>query len=326
MSLFSSGLKVRPFEVATDVPRLLQLLREAEAVDATGQLVSEENIRLYLSVPQHNSITDRWVIEDPNNAALLIAHAAINLPAQSDDRRIADAMLTVHPAWRRNGLGTHLLSHIEARLGEAKSSTHLLRLYVEPKHAAAVAFVQAMGFKPFGADTYTEMRAVVEDVATHTTLPEGFYLRTYREVDNLAVLVDALNRGYAGLQGHHQTSVEEFAPWLDELDWDGLLLLFGPDGNVIGTGGASLAPDRTLRNGLPTGQVDSPGVVPEHRSLPLYEALLLAGVAYLDKHGMIWAELQSWGDSAAVLNHYQSLGFRVLRQELAYHRTVGTQS
>lgn len=51
--------KVRPFRIDTDVPPLLQLLAEAEAVDDSGELLSEEQVRLYLSVPSHNPETDR---------------------------------------------------------------------------------------------------------------------------------------------------------------------------------------------------------------------------------------------------------------------------
>jgi len=65
-------------------------------------------------------------------------------------------------------------------------------------------------------------------------------LRSYREVDHLPTLVEALNRGYAGLHGHNYTTEDAFEPHLAELDWDGLLLLFTPDGRVAGTGGRNL--------------------------------------------------------------------------------------
>lgn len=64
-------------------------------------------------------------------------------------------------------------------------------------------------------------------------------------------------------------------------------------------------------------------MVPDYRSADLYEALLLAGVAYLRRLGAVWAELESWGDDPAVLARYQAQGFEVLRREVAYRRPAG---
>lgn len=133
-----------------------------------------------------------------------------------------------------------------------------------------------------------------------------------------------LNRSYIDLSGHHLTTEADFAPHLAELDLKGELLLFTADGNVAGTVSAALEPSRSERNGVPTGRIGSPGVVPESRSAALYEALLLAGVAYLRQLGTVWAELESWGDDPSVLARYQALGFTVLRQEVAYQRAEGS--
>jgi len=323
MPALPPSLKVRPFEVSADVPRLVRLLDEAEAADNSGQLISEEVVRLYLSALHHNPDTDRWVIEDPQDADTLIAHAALNLPTEDDDRRVADGMLVVHPAWRLKGLGSEVFNWLEARLQKSGSNTQLLRFYLDPKLEAAVAFARSKAFEPSEPDTYTEMRAVVSEVDTHALLPEGFSLRSYHEVDDLPTLVEALNRGYEGIPGHRHTTEADFAPHLAQLDLKGLLLLFAPDGSVAGTGGAALNPSRTERNGVPTGRVDSPGVVSEYRSLELYEALLLAGVAYLRQLGITLAELESWGDDLKVLARYQALGFTVLRQEVAFQRPQG---
>ena len=304
------------------MPRLVHLLQAAETADRSGQPTSEAFVRLYLDVPHHTPDTDRWVVEDPQDDDKLVAHAALYLPAMEDDRRVADGMLVVHPAWRLKGLGTDLLARLEARVHASGVDTRLLRFYLDPSLEAAVTIAHAKGFAPFKADTYTEMRAVLNEVDAQPSLPKGFTLRSYREVDNLPTLVEALNRGYAGLHGHHQTTEEAFGPYLSELDWDGCFLLFAPDGQIAGLGGAKVDLDRTERNGVLTGRVDSPGLVPEHRSLALYEALLLAGVAYLRRSGAVRAELESWGDAPEVLALYQELGFVVLRQEVAYQRRI----
>lgn len=273
--------KVRPFRLDTDVSPLLRLLAKAEEVDQTGELLSKAQSQLHLSVPHHDAGRDRWVIQHPDDPVTLIGHAALYLPNGSDDRRVADGMVVIHPEWRRQGLGTALFSQLEKRLREHTGDVESLRLYLDPRHQGAVAFATTRQLRVNPADTYTEMRAVLAEVKTQPILPEGFTLRSYREVNHLPTLVDVRNRGYEGIYGHHRSSEADFASRLDRFDLDGLLLLFAPDGNPIGTVEVSLAADLTERNGVPTGRVDSPGVVPEYRSLELYQVLLLSGVSYL---------------------------------------------
>ncbi len=319
MTALPIGLTVCPFRIDTDVPPLLQLLTEVEAVDK-GELLSEEQLQLYLSLPNHNSETDRWIIAHPDDADVLIAHAELYLPNDKDDRRVADGTLVVHPQWRQQGLGNILFSKIEERL--AQVSDIALRFYLDPRLEAAIRFAGERRLEPNLADTYNEMHAVLADVTTEPVLPDGFLLRSYRDVDDLPTLVEALNRGFEGLLGHHHTTETEFAPHLAQIDWDGLFLLFAPDGSVAGEVSAELAPDLTERNGVSTGRVDSPGVIPEYRSLELYGGLLLSGVAYLKQQGAVKAELQSWGDAPETIQLYASLGFRTVHQQVAYQREV----
>ena len=312
--------KVRLFRPDADVLPLVRLLAEIEAVDRSGEALTEAELRVYLDAPQHDPETDRWVVEHPDGASL-IAQAALYLPGEVDDRRVADGTLSVHPEWRRQGLGSDLFGCLEARLQRSDDVEHL-RFYLDPQLEGSASFAAARGLSANPADSYTALHAVLADVTEIPVLPEGFTLRSYSEVDHLPTLVEALNRSFDGLSGHHRTTESDFAPRLAELEPDGFFLLFAPDGGVAGTVSAELAPDLSERHGVTAGRVGSPGVVSERRSPGLYATLLLFGVAYLRRGGAEVAGLQSWGDDPNVIARYVSLGFRVTERQVAFERAV----
>ena len=316
----SPNQKVRPFHPDADVLPLVRLLAEIEAVDRSGEALTEAELRAYLDAPQHDPGNDRWVVEHPDGASL-IAQAALYLPGEVDDRRVADGTLSVHPEWRRQGLGSDLFGQLEARLRKADDVEHL-RFYFDPQHEGSASFAAVRGLSANPADNYTALHAVLADVTGTPALPDGFTLCYFSEVDHLPTLVEALNRSFDGLSGHHRTTESDFAPRLAELDPDGFFLLFAPDGSVAGTVSAELAPDLSERHGVTAGRLDSPGVVSEWRSPKLYAALLLFGVAYLRGKGAEVAGLQSWGDDPGVIGRYVSLGFRVTHRQVAFERAL----
>ncbi len=296
-------------------------MQEVEAVDQTGESFSEAKLRLYLSAPEHNPETDRWVIERPGDSGALIAHAGLYLPSPVDNRRVADSAILVHPAWRRRGLGSKLAAHLEKRLTEGPD-IRTLRTYPDPRQEGAKAFAGLWSLSPNLAGAYTRLSAEITEISLEPELPKGFTLLNYRAVDNLATVVEAMNRSYAGLYGHRTTSEAEFGPLLAGMDWDGFFLLFDPEGRVAGGVSAEVDPV-TEQHGTSTGHLGSPGVVHEYRSAELYKALLLRGVAYLKARGVVLADLETQGDDPATIHVYEGLGFKVCAEALAYSKDLG---
>jgi ribosomal protein S18 acetylase RimI-like enzyme len=73
-----------------------------------------------------------------------------------------------------------------------------------------------------------------------------------------------------------------------------------------------------MKNGLPTGYIDAPGIVPQHRRLDLYRALVLSGIGWLREQGQSIIEMESWGDKLEVLKMYRELGFKDIRHRVCY--------
>jgi ribosomal protein S18 acetylase RimI-like enzyme len=93
---------------------------------------------------------------------------------------------------------------------------------------------------------------------------------------------------------------------------------------VIGISRVEPSPERTQKNGVPTGYIDAPGIVPQHRRLDLYRALVLTGIRWLHEQSQILVEMESWGDKLEVLKMYRELGFKDIRQLVCYHIDLST--
>jgi len=306
-----NSFHVRNFRQPDDISRLLSLLEEAEAVDASGEDISESAVRAQLEVPGHDPQEDRWVVEHPTKPDTLIGHAAIYVGAHDGISVIAEANLVVHPLWRQRGLGSTLFSSAMNR-ARTLGANHI-RLYADRKHEPFVQFMKKKRLVPVA--TYTEMRSMVLNNAD--LLPSGFTILPYTVVSDPLLLVAAYNTCYAEQWGHHQVTLERIEKSLPHINADGLFMMFSSDHTLAGMCRSGQSKQRTERNGQTTGYIDAPGVIPALRAPHLYGALLLHAAKWLRENNSI-IELESWGDAPETIELYRELGFELLRQQDAY--------
>ena len=305
----------RPFSLEQDIPRLLRLRLAVEAEDQEGADNREETLRTQLALPGHDPAQDRVVAYQAENLDELAGYHLVWLPP---GEQTAQVNVVVHPAWRRQGLGSTLLAQALQRARRLRATQMVI--YAHHTHPAAGAFLRKHGFQPVGA--YTEMRAPGDQRLPPTVWPYGYQVRAYAEVQDLASLTQAMNESYHDLPGHQHVSQEQMAQWLPQFDQEGLFLVFSEKNRPVGISRVELSNERSARNNLPTGYIDSPGIYSPHRRLDLYRALLLTGMKWLQRQGVALIELESWGDKQEVLRSYFELGFKVVRQVITYHRKI----
>ena len=308
-------LVIRSFSPEQDIPLLLSLYSVIEASDHSGMDISEQALRSQVELPEHDPNKDRWVVEAPSAETGLLASALVEF---SPGSQIANANILVHPEWRRHGIGTSLLSMAMSRAHELKSVA--VQIYANTNQPAAIGFLKKHGFMAQGA--YTELRLSEGARLPPVIWPFGYTMQTYAEVQNLATLTEAMNLSYVPLWGHHEVSEQEMASWLPKLNQQGLFLVFSEKGRVVGISRVEPSAERTLKNGMLTGYIDAPGVVPQHRRLDLYRALVLTGIRWLQGQGQMMIEMESWGDKLEVLKMYRELGFKDLRQLMCYKKDI----
>jgi ribosomal protein S18 acetylase RimI-like enzyme len=81
-----------------------------------------------------------------------------------------------------------------------------------------------------------------------------------------------------------------------------------------------LSEELTAQRGVPTGQIDAPGVLPAYRHRGLYVPLLLTLIRWLLTEKPERLEVESWGDDPQTLALYRGLGFQLAREETSYRR------
>ncbi len=303
----STPFTIRPFNPTKDIPGVVRLRTEVEAVDHDGNDVSEKTLRAQLNLPGHVPARDRWVVEAPGNSHHLLGYALAWIQSES---HAAQLIIVVHPSARRKGLGQSLLdcaSDHARSLGAAQAL-----IYASEKNPATMAFLRKQGFQSQGA--YTEMRAPGGIRLPNPTWPYGYQVRTYADVKDIAILTEAFNQCYGDLWGHHIVNQEQMAEWLPDWTPEGLFLAYSHKGKAIGVSRVEMSQSRSDANGAPTGYIDAPGLQPQHRRLDLYRALLITGALWLQSQRVEIIEMESWGDRQPVLDAYRDLGFSVLRR------------
>ena len=305
----------RHYVPAADLAHLSALLTAVEAHDQDGEDTSETALQEQLTWPHYEPEHDCWVIEAPGSSRELIGYGSVF--AQTPLR--STLSVTIHPTWRRRGLGSVLLTKALERARETGAKQ--VTVYANAHHPAATAFLARHGFWLVGSSWV--LRAPPDLVPEAAQWPAGYMVRSYAQVQQLSTLLEVMNRSYADKWGHAEndqtTNEADVLPWLASADPEGMFLVFAPEGSVAGF--CRAIPAHVLREQAGanlTDEVDQPGVVPEHRQQQLYRPLILTALHWLRTQGRHAVLLQSWGDDEQTIASYQDAGFLLLQHWLAF--------
>lgn len=305
------NFRFRHFVVEADIPRLMQLLTEVEAIDASGEDISEETLREQLTWPGHDPLLDRWIVEAPNNPNEVIGFSSI---WKSTAANHADTYVAVHPVWRKQGIGSELMRRTLARAKELDALYAFV--YADVVHQGVNIFVRKRGFQPVAA--YKEMHVSANIPLATPAWPEGYYVRDYSAIQDVQMLMHVMLHSFHDLWGHRDFTEEEFQGYLASGPLDGIFIVFSSKGEAVGVGKAMINEQLSAKYGRPIGYIDSPGVVPEHRVKQLHLPLLLTLMHWLQAREPTDIVLETWGDAEQTITLYESVGFRTAREATLY--------
>ena len=294
-------IHIRPFNPQLDIPGLVSLKTEIEAIDQVGTNTSEAAVQAQMKWLGHDPAKDRWVAVSLDNQDRFVGHAWIF--AQSPKRSIVSVV--VHPALRRKGLGSSLLARTLIRARELDAEQVVSG--AEANNKVGDSFLKHFGFSAVG---HARIMFSPENYPIQVPeWPKGYTVRNFIEVHDLSILVRACNCCYEDMWGHREntvlSTVEFYADLMkqypDSYPPEGIFIIFAPSQSIAGVCFCRKEDQQKI--------IDSPAIVPEYRQQKLLHPLMLIGMQWLDTQAKGGIHLQTWGDSESAVRIYTQLGF-----------------
>jgi mycothiol synthase len=244
--------------------------------------------------------------------------------AEADDADDAGGMsgeLVVHPAHRRRGYGTALISAAMSAVTPDTPDTtgaagHGIRIWAHGDLPAAAALARSVGFTRFRA--LWQMRMSLADrVLPSPVFPAGVTLRTFRPGQDEDEWLAVNSRAFAhhpeqGSWTREDLEIREAEPWFDP----GGFFIAERDGRMAGFHWTKVHPAGD--EGAPMGEVYVVGVDPARQGGGLGRALTLAGVAHLQHLGLPEVMLYVDESNVPAVTMYASLGFGRWHTDVMY--------
>jgi mycothiol synthase len=240
---------------------------------------------------------------------------------------------TVHPDWRRRGIGTRVMQRveqrIEERLGEVTQQAVYARAWTLLKHEDRQALFRRMGYELvryfFNMERPLRREGSPVDVP-EPGYPEGIEVQTLEERPDLDAVLLTINEAFRDHWGHTDVTMEQLQHWTNDPNHQPELWFVAWDiekDEPAGFCANSIEPEHSARVGRQEGWVHVLGVRRAYRKLGLGRALLLTGMQSLQDEGMQWAMLGVDADNlTGALRLYEAVGFHPARRSASFRKAI----
>lgn len=295
-------------------PRQAALVLELAAVAqrADGVAPLSEHVLLHIRHGGGAASRDLLLLADDSAVGYAYADAPDTGGQETGD---VSGELVVHPAYRRRGYGTALISTLAGGPGG-----YGIRLWAHGDLPGAAGLARSAGFTRIRA--LWQMRISLPgalETLPSLVLPAGVTVRTFRPGHDETAWLAVNRRAFA----HHpeqgawtmtDLQLREAEPWFDPAGF----FLAERDGELAGFHWTKV--HEAEAGGSPVGEVYVVGVDPAQQGTGLGRALTLAGLAHLRDLGLRQVMLYVDEGNTAAVKMYTALGFDRWSTDVMYRR------
>jgi mycothiol synthase len=318
------GLAFRRMRLPDDLAAIAALFNAADVADGFDDRHDVEGLsHWYANASGWDPAADVILAEVDGQ---VVGYGKVHWVDDNDGGRNYVHWGSVHPAWRRRGLGRAILHANHRRLREV-AATHEVAPGVERRfetwaaetQAGAVALLESEGFTV--ARYFFEMlRPNLEDIVEFP-LPEGLEVRPVRPED-YRVIWDADMEAFADHWGGMDLSEEAFRRFFSGPDFEPELWRVAWDGDqVAGQVNNIVMREYNEQTGARRGLLAGVSTRRPWRGRGLARALVSQSLIAFRERGMTDAVLGVDADNpTGALSVYEANGFVVHKRERAYRR------
>lgn len=319
------GLRFRPFAGPDDWAGMAELIRAAARADGDDYMPSPETLQ---ADTEHrpNFVTAR---------DLLIAEVDGRMVARADGwfavrdgRPVHHIDGSVHPDWRRRGIGRAMLAWNEARARAfagtdpaARGPDAVTSAWVSEIDPGGAALYEATGYAAYRY-AFLMIRPRLDDVE-EPPLPDGLELRPVRDADHRRIW-EAEDEAFRDHFEHRTQSDADFVAHFAQPDLDTSLWRVAWDGDeVAGVVQSWIWADENEALGVRRGWLERISVRRPWRRRGLGRALTAAALVGLRERGMTEAMLGVDAENpTGALGLYRAVGFEVRHRVTGYRKPL----
>jgi mycothiol synthase len=321
----NDNITIRNFQ-AGDLPAMVTLINEADAVDALERATTLQEMEHERSFPNVRAETD-WFLAWRGKE--LVGYASLYVrPGNAQTGSTIHCWGVVHPQWRRRGIGRRLLEAAYGRaveyLAELAEGAVYFQCNARDMEEDRRALFRGLGLTP--VRYFVNMTRTLNGSLPPVQVPAGILLRTFDPENDAQTVWRVDDAAFRDHWGYTEGRLEEFLHWMEKPHmrpdlW--LLAEEGESGRVVGLGLNIIDPDWIAQTGRREGYVDTLAVLREHRHKGLGTALLAQSLHVLQKAGMEAAHLHADAENlTGAVRLYKRAGFRVRKTSIAYQKEV----